>query len=254
MRPFPTLQHTTWREYHVARLKGIGKDTGGLSTTIKRMLGNSSVSRLLTEKHGPEMDFPDEVPFHQDITQYGVLVSRFIRDFLDGYYPDDAAVAEDSEGSGTELQAFWDAIYAPPNVRWTKPAINRALLYDYLETLIVGVTMMHNQVGNVAELMSDPQCGGSKIRAGDTMADFQQCIQGLNIALATAFQMPLLMSNFDHVLRNDSTLNRTRSAWRDFHDGLRVMQKDVNDRNRKRGAQFEVKAFDIGVLLPSICI
>lgn len=114
----------------------------------------------------------DLYPWGADLTAFIGIVQVYVQDYVDVYWPTDAAVFADAD-----LLRFWDALHVLPDSH-VPPLAGRDTLVDVVANFIVHVTGAHNSLGNVVEYLSDPVHGAaSKVQAGSEVADVQASMQ-----------------------------------------------------------------------------
>ena len=173
-------------------------------------------------------DDDDSYPFGQDSIDYWNVVEKFVYEYVDVYYLDDASVLADRE-----LVEFWDGLRVTRDSKIPQLS-GKKVLVRVLTHFIFGVTGVHNHVGTIADYLVDPRFTSAKIRPGREVADIQATFQGFNIALMTASKMPKLLNNFTHLLLDDEHLKTTTAIFNGFQDDLKRLSELIDERNKRR--------------------
>lgn len=202
-------------------------------------------------------------PLGEDWLAFDKTVQKFVSDYVNLYYTDDKAVQDDAE-----VQDFWKALHLPdpklaeaearlrvsaesksPDSFMRDKVTSKDRLVNVLTSFIVGVTGIHNQVGNIGEYIVNPSYAGGKIRPGATMSDVQGSFQVLNIGLATAAKRPMLLDNVDHLLLDQGA----KDVWKSFHTELRALAARIDKLNEGRGI-YKCNAMNPKKMLYSVSI
>ena len=78
------------------------------------------------------------------------------------------------------------------------------------------------------------QTRSTKIRPGREVADIQASFQALNVALMTAKKVPMLMSDFSHLVLNDKHQEQTRAIFGLFRQELGDLANEIDAANVHR--------------------
>lgn len=203
------------------------------------------MSEVLKES-GMDTASSEIYPYGQDMRDFVRVVHKFVKGYIGVYYKDDAAVTGDKE-----VSKFWHGLRQVktmniPTAPTKKNLINGVVL------LIVKVTAMHNQVGNVADYLVDPRFASPKIRPGREVADVQAAFQGLAIGLMTANLQPRLINNFTHLVLQDEHVTVTSALFEAFQVDLKALVQKIDKRNKNR--RFPCNAFNPRTMVSSVSI
>lgn len=171
-------------------------------------------------------------PFAVDFFDYASTVERYVSDYVDVYYKNDADVLNDAE-----VVAFWEGCRVLENSGI--PQLRGVDSFKYLLTsFLVHVTGLHQHVGNVAEYLSHPTWATGKVRKGYTVADIQSSMQSLNIGLLTALPVPKLRDDYRHLLLEDKHHEETERIMESFQRNLVELEDRITARNEQRKYPF----------------
>jgi len=188
----------------------------------------------------------DIYPFGEDTKDFVGIVTSFVGSYIDIYYPTDKAAYSDNH-----LSAFWHGLRQVKNSGFpTSPS--REALTTVLSELIVHVTGIHNQVGNVADYLMDPRFASPKIRPGKEIADVQAAFQGLNIGLMTGNLQPRLLNNFTHLVLTDEHVEATTALFDRLQEDLQDLAATIDRRNERR--RFPCNAMNPRTMVSSVSI
>jgi hypothetical protein len=189
---------------------------------------------------------PEIYPFGQDLRDFHRVVSKFVTGYLDVYYPDNNAVLSDKD-----LTEFWQGLRSVQGLGLdadlSKEELRRTLI-----AMIISVTGMHNQVGNVADYLIDPRYASPKIRPHREVADVQAAFQGLAIGLMTANLQPKLINNFTHLVLPGEKSKQATALFEDFQTDLRKLAAAIDKRNKVR--RFPCNSFNPKYMVSSVSI
>lgn len=192
--------------------------------------------------------FSEELyPYGRDAAEFFEVISNFVSEYVDVYYKDDDAVTKD-----TELANFWDGLHTLEDNSAFPLLSGKPILVEVLSTYIMLVTGIHNQVGNVADYLTNPTFAAAKIRPGATRSDLQGTFQGLNIGLMTSQITPRLLNDFKHLLLQDEHLETTSQIFDSFQANLRKLSADLDERNEQR--RFPCNAFNPKTMVAAVSI
>jgi hypothetical protein len=197
----------------------------------------------------------DFYPWGYEMRRYVSVVETMVARYIDVYYPDDGAVAADSE-----LRGFVAAFPSYYRER-IGASFDKKDVVDLLTTSIVYVTGMHNHLGNIADYVRSPMFVSPKIRAGTEVSDRQATLQALNIGLLTALKAPPLHCArqqleddcYAHLLLEDEHLEATTRILKGFQRQLSELSAGVKQRNEKRGG-YACSSFDPATMTSSVSI
>eukprot|EP00928_Gymnodinium_smaydae_P020363 TRINITY_DN17870_c0_g2_i1.p1 TRINITY_DN17870_c0_g2~~TRINITY_DN17870_c0_g2_i1.p1 ORF type:complete len:1433 (-),score=358.29 TRINITY_DN17870_c0_g2_i1:61-4269(-) len=185
-------------------------------------------------------------PYGEDMKDYYAVVHKFVEGYLSIYYPDDEAVFADRE-----LRNFWTGLRRIAN-SGLPASPTAANIVPTITDFIIRVTAIHNQVGNVADYLTDPSFVSTKIRPNQEVADIQAAFQGLAIGLMTANLQPRLLNNFEHLILEDEHVQETRSLFRAFQSDLEELALKIEERNEHR--RFKCNSLNPRTMVSSVSI
>lgn len=194
----------------------------------------------------------ERFPYARDGFDFYTIVNKFVSGFIDVYYETNEALFADEyikKVYKTILDTNADDRKSglPAYSRMTK-SIFVTLLTDYVFT----VTGMHHVVGNVGEYVIRPNFCSLKIRQHSELADIEAAHMAILLAVLTGSKAPFLMSDFEHLLLNDSHHNQTVAVFKQFQEDLKNFSEEIDRRNANRTVKFN--GFDPRRMLSSVSI
>lgn len=101
---------------------------------------------------GLTAEVEEALPFVQDGRALVAVIRKYVSDYIDVFYADDAAVVDDSE-----LQTYW-AHYGPQPLwpSYRLPPLSKTALVEQITQSIFAVTGVHEFVGAIVEYLQSP--------------------------------------------------------------------------------------------------
>jgi hypothetical protein len=185
--------------------------------------------RTLPEYVHPSMRDPAIIddatfPYRRDSNDYWKVVRSYVSEFLKIHYPSPDSLFEDQK-----LMLF---IASLKTVIGELPVETFEGFVDVVAQLIVNVTGIHEQVGNISPYCLSPTDLGCKLQEGKYMQNVQTYTQLLSLVVMTGLKMPWLNDDWNHLIRKDSPhYPENIQAYRNFKKNLLTLQQDINYRN-----------------------
>jgi hypothetical protein len=166
-----------------------------------------------------------EMPMLEDALGFEAIVSAYVGDYLDLYYADDRAIAEDEE-----LAAFAENLNLNLPKHDLGPVTTKAELNRIVTHHIVLCTAYHSHVGRVSDFLDNPEfCSGTWVE-GEASPRPQGAMMIAILMSATSFALPKLLDDWTGVLKDDAAKSRARK----FIAEAEAYGREIDRRNATR--------------------
>ena len=198
------------------------------------------------ESKGLSKNIQAQIPYFTDGIPVWNAFKSFFSKYIGFYYQNDDEIESDSD-----LNDFWEMVNKGGDfgsvISYGLPKLSKEALIDYTTHLAFSVTAWHEHVGTLVHYLVDLKGMNSKIRPGKCEPDVQAFIQILCLIGLSSVKMPMLMSNWKHLLLDHPKPHQ-------FHDelmqDLKKISSDVDERNESRPQKtqaFNPKFFETSV-------
>lgn len=186
------------------------------------------------------------VAFAEESLLVYALIDRFVREYVELYYADDAAITKD-----TTLAAFWAEIVAGmPATAGVAAKPTQAGLIELLAAFIWNVTFWHDYTSQTGNSLGDWRLGAVLVKRedvyGSVVPNMQEHLLTLLAHQLTTVQGPKVIDNYHHFWLDEDA----RAIALRFQQGLWDYRAGLMRRNAKRDLIFN--AYDPVIIETSV--